>query len=140
MNLFNLFAQRSALVMGSAPVFLASVLSVALWAFSGPYFHYSESWQLVVNTGTNIITFWMVFVIQNTQNRDARIIHLKLDELILSMKNARNLMINLDELNDDQLEHLEEQFKKLNSAINKKHDGSGVKKTVPENKKNGNGE
>jgi len=116
MNLFNAFAQRTASVMGSAPIFLAAVFLVAVWAITGPYFHYSESWQLVVNTGTNIITFWMVFVIQNTQNRDARTMHLKLDELIRSIKDARNDMINLDELTDEQLDHIENQFKKLRSV------------------------
>ena len=116
MNLFNTFAQRTASFMGSGPIFIAAVLLVAVWAITGPYFHYSESWQLVVNTGTNIITFWMVFVIQNTQNRDARTIHLKLDELIRSIKSAHNDMINLDQLTDEQLGHLENQFKKLPST------------------------
>ena len=116
MTLFNAFAQRTASVMGSAPIFIGAVLLVVVWAITGPYFQYSESWQLVVNTGTNIITFWMVFVIQNTQNRDARTMHLKLDELIRSIKDARNDMINLDELTDEQLGHIENQFKKLRSV------------------------
>ena len=116
MNLFNLFAQRAAAIMGSGPVFLSAVLLILLWAMSGPYFQYSESWQLVVNTATNIITFWMVFVIQNTQNRDARTMQLKLDELIRSIKDARNDMIHLDELTDEQLDHVENQFKKLRGS------------------------
>ena len=116
MDLFNTFAQRTAAVLGSGPAFIAAVLLVLVWAISGPVFAYSEAWQLVINTGTNIITFWMVFVIQNTQNRDARMMQLKLDELIRSIKDARNDMINLDELTDKQLDHLENQFKKLRSA------------------------
>lgn len=113
MTLFNSFAQRTASIMGSAPIFIGAVLLVVVWAVTGPYFQYSESWQLVANTGTNIITFWMVFVIQNTQNRDARTMHLKLDELIRSIKDARNDMINLDDLTDEQLGHIENQFKTL---------------------------
>lgn len=119
-NLFNHFAQRSSQIMGSAPVFLASVFSVVLWAITGPYFHYSESWQLVVNTVTDIITFWMVFVIQNSQNRDTRIIHLKLDETILSLERANNHMINIDELTDEQLARLEKKFKQLTPAADPK--------------------
>ncbi len=116
MNLFYLFAQRAATIMGSGPVFLGAVLLILLWAISGPYFQYSESWQLVVNTATNIITFWMVFVIQNTQNRDARTMQLKLDELIRSIQDARNDMIHLDELTDQQLDEVEKQFKKLRGS------------------------
>lgn len=118
MNLFSAFAQRSASVMGSAPVFLTAVLLVVLWGMTGPYFNYSASWQLIINTSTTIITFLMVFVIQNTQNRDARTMHLKLDELIRSIKTARNDMINLDELTDEQLDRLEAEFKKLRNAVN----------------------
>lgn len=116
MTLFNAFTQRTASIMGSAPIFSGAVLLVVVWAVTGPYFHYSETWQLVVNTGTNIITFWMVFMIQNTQNRDARTMHLKLDELIRSSKDARNDMINLDELTDEQLARMKSQFKNLRSA------------------------
>lgn len=103
--------------MGSAPVFITAVLLVALWGMTGPYFGFSPSWQLVINTGTTIITFLMVFVIQNTQNRDARTMHLKLDELIRSIKTARNDMISLDELTDEQLDHLEAEFKKLRNVV-----------------------
>lgn len=113
MNLFNTFTQRTAAVLGSGPIFIAAVLLVIVWGVTGSLFDYSDGWQLVINTGTNIITFWMVFVIQNTQNRDARTMHLKLDELIRSIKDARNDMINLDELTDEQLAHLESHFKKL---------------------------
>lgn len=118
MNLFSAFAQRTASVMGSAPMFLSAVLLVVAWGMTGPYFNYSASWQLVINTGTTIMTFLMVFVIQNTQNRDARTMHLKLDELIRAIKTARNDMINLDELTDEQLDRLEAEFKKLRSAVN----------------------
>lgn len=117
MNLFTLFAQKSAALMGSAPVFILALLLIIAWALTGHHFNYSESWQLIINTSTTIITFLMVFVIQNTQNRDARTMHLKLDELIRSIKTARNDMINLDELTDEQLDHLEAEFKKLRNAV-----------------------
>jgi len=86
---------------------------IVVWAASGPTFRFSDTWQLVINTGTTIITFLMVFLIQNTQNRDSRAIHLKLDELIKALRGARNSVIDLERLSDDQLKKLEEEYKKL---------------------------
>jgi low affinity Fe/Cu permease len=86
-----------------------------VWVFSGPYFHYSNAWQLVINTGTTIVTFLMVFLIQNTQNRDARAINLKLDELIRAIDSARNQMINIETLSDLELDLLHAQYEKFNA-------------------------
>ena len=104
-ELFRHLAHWSAEVAGSVWVFTAAVMLIIIWLATGPLFHFSDTWQLVINTGTTIITFLMVFLIQNTQNRDARAIHLKLDELIRVSK-GRNLFMNLEELSDKELETL----------------------------------
>jgi len=93
---FGKFAARASFWVGSKWAFLFAALVIALWAISGPIFHYSDTWQLVINTGTTIVTFLMVFLIQNTQNRDARAINLKLDELIRAVDKARNNMIDIE--------------------------------------------
>ena len=110
---FHRFACKTADVMGSPWVFLAAVLIIVLWALVGPIFHFSDSWQLVINTSTTIITFLMVFLIQNTQNRDAKTFHLKLDELIHAIKGARNKMIDLENMTDDELEQIKEEFQRI---------------------------
>src|SRR4029078_8084639 len=112
-ELFRKFAQKTAQVVGTSWVFILAVLIIATWAISGPMFHYSDTWQLVINTGTTIITFLMVFLIQNTQNRDAKAIHLKLDELIKGVKGARTGFVNLEELSDEELDRLQDEFKRL---------------------------
>ena len=104
-ELFRHFAHWTAEVAGSVWVFVGAIFLIVAWLVTGPLFHYSDAWQLVINTGTTIITFLMVFLIQNTQNRDARAIHLKLDELIRVSK-ARDLFMNLEELSDKELETL----------------------------------
>src|SRR3954451_23702836 len=113
-ELFRKFAQKAAQVVGSSWSFIVAALMILIWALTGPIFKYSDTWQLVINTSTTIITFLMVFLIQNTQNRDAKAIHLKLDELIKSVKGARNKMVNLEELSDEEMEKLVNEFKKLN--------------------------
>jgi low affinity Fe/Cu permease len=110
---FRLFAQRSAIMLGSAWAFTAAVLSILVWILTGPTFHFSDTWQLIINTATTIVTFLMVFLIQNTQNRDAKAMHLKLDELIRAVKGARNQLVDLEELSDNDLKKLEEQFRRL---------------------------
>src|ERR1700742_4672536 len=99
-ELFRKFANAVSTIVGTSWVFIIAVTIVVLWAISGPMFHFSDTWQLVINTGTTIITFLMVFLIQNTQNRDAKAIHLKLDELIRGVKGARTGLVNLEELSD----------------------------------------
>ncbi len=112
-NLFRKFAQAASQAVGSSWAFIVAVLIIIVWAFTGPMFHYSDTWQLLINTGTTIITFLMVFLIQNTQNRDAKAIHLKLDELIRGVKGARTHLVDLETLSDEELDRLQEQFKRL---------------------------
>jgi len=112
-ELFRAFATRISVLVGSAWVFFLAVLIVIVWAAMGPTYNYSDTWQLVINTGTTIITFLMVFLIQNTQNRDAKAIHLKLDELIKAVKGARNELVDLEELSDQELEELQKEFATL---------------------------
>ena len=112
---FRRFAHKTAEIVGSPIVFCAAVLIILLWAFSGSYFHYSDTWQLVINTGTTIITFLMVFLIQNTQNRDAKAVHLKLDELLKGVKGARTNLVNLENFSEDELERLQKEFEELHT-------------------------
>ena len=99
-DVFRVFARKSSVVLGSAWTFAAAILIVMAWALTGPRFQYSDTWQLIINTGTTIVTFLMVFLIQNTQNRDAKSVHLKLDEIIRAVKGARNELVSLQELSD----------------------------------------
>jgi len=112
-ELFRKFSHATSEVVGSSWSFIAAVLIIVLWAASGPAFDYSNTWQLVINTGTTIITFLMVFLIQNTQNRDARAMHLKLDELLRAVKGARVSMANLENLPDEELKRLSKEFQQL---------------------------
>ena len=112
-DIFRRFAVSTANAMGSPGVFMGAALLIALWAVTGPLFGFSDTWQLVINTLTTIITFLMVFLIQNTQNRDTKAIHLKLDELIRSVRGARNALVNLENLSDEELEQLQREFAKL---------------------------
>jgi low affinity Fe/Cu permease len=110
---FRVFARRSSMVLGSAWAFGIAILIIVIWGLTGPAFHYSNTWQLIINTGTTIVTFLMVFLIQNTQNRDAKAAHLKLDEIIRALKGARNELIDLEKLADDDLASLEKQFERV---------------------------
>ena len=112
-NGFQAFATRASFWVGSKWAFGMALLLIIGWSLSGPYFHYCDTWQLVVNTATTIITFLMVFLIQNTQNRDAKAIHLKLDEIIRAIHRADNEMINIEKLSDEELEALASQFEKI---------------------------
>jgi low affinity Fe/Cu permease len=110
---FQHFAIRSAELVGSWGAFMVAVAVILAWAITGHLFEYSDTWQLWINTGTTIVTFLMVFLIQYTQNRDAKAMHLKLDELLRAIKGARTEMINLKNLSDDELEKLEKAFDRL---------------------------
>jgi low affinity Fe/Cu permease len=121
-ELFRKFAQVTSQAVGSSWSFILAVLIIFVWAVTGPMFHYSDTWQLVINTGTTIITFLMVFLIQNTQNRDAKAIHLKLDELIKGVKGARTGMVNLETLSDSELERLHDEFARLHQKVNHSHE------------------
>src|SRR5437660_12902179 len=107
---FRIFARRSSMLLGSAWALASAILIIVIWGLTGPTFHYSDTWQLIINTGTTIVTFLMVFLIQNTQNRDAKAVQLKLDEVIRALKGARNQLVDLEALSDDELKKLEEEF------------------------------
>jgi low affinity Fe/Cu permease len=94
-------------------MFIAALFVVAVWGITGPVFAFSDTWQLVINTGTTIITFLMIFLVQNTQNRDAKAIHLKLDELLRAVHGARTGLVNLEALSDDDLGRLQKEFERL---------------------------
>jgi low affinity Fe/Cu permease len=110
---FNRFARWTSFTTGRPSAFLFAVFIIIAWAVTGPMFHYSDTWQLVINTGTTIVTFLMVFLIQNTQNRDSQAIHVKLDELIRAMKGARNSLLNLEDISDEELEKLRISFNRI---------------------------
>ena len=110
---FRQFARKAADAVGSPFAFLVGVVFTLIWALTGSYFKYSDTWQLVINTGTSIGTFLVVFLIQNTQNRDAKVMQLKLDELIRSVSPARNELVRMEALTDAQLEELKQEFESL---------------------------
>jgi low affinity Fe/Cu permease len=112
-ELFRKFAHKTSEAVGSPWAFMLAIVVIVAWAVTGPIFNYSDTWQLVINTGTTIVTFLMVFLIQNTQNRDSKAIHLKLDELIRCVKGARDEMVNLENFSDEELKHLQEEFVSL---------------------------
>ena len=114
---FRRFAHKTADRMGSPGAFLFALVLVLVWAVTGPTFNYSDTWQLVINTGTTILTFLMVFLIQNTQNRDAKALHLKLDELIRAVDGARTRLVHLEDLSDDELSQLQDQFRRLHERL-----------------------
>ena len=119
-ELFRRFAHATSAAVGSPVTFCCGLLTVIVWGATGPAFHYSDTWQLVINTGTTIVTFLMVFLIQNTQNRDAKAMHLKLDELIRAVSAARNRLVHLEDLSDADLATLESEFRKLHEKMEKK--------------------
>jgi low affinity Fe/Cu permease len=109
-DIFRRFARAAADAVGSPAAFLFGVLITLIWAVTGSYFRYSDTWQLVINTGTSIGTFLIVFLIQNTQNRDAKVMQLKLDELIRALKTARTELVQMEALTDEELELLQKEF------------------------------
>lgn len=109
-NAFRRFARAAAEAVGSPAAFLLGVVMTLIWAASGSYFHYSDTWQLIINTGTSIGTFLIVFLIQNTQNREAKVMQLKLDELIRAVKQARTELVQMEALTDSELEALQREF------------------------------
>src|SRR5438093_8676115 len=124
---FRIFVQQSSIILGTALAFAGAVVVVLVWLLTGPTFQFSDTWQLVINTATTVVTFLMVFLIQNTQNRDAKVVHLKLDELIRALKSARNELVDLEDLSDEELKKLEEQFQRLRKKA--EHDGAHSRRT-----------
>lgn len=110
---FTRFAKWTARTVGRPPTFILAVLVIVAWAVSGPIFHYSDTWQLVINTGTTIVTFLMVFLIQNTQNRDSEAIHVKLDELIRTIEGAHNVLLDLEDLDENELVKIRSNYAKI---------------------------
>jgi low affinity Fe/Cu permease len=106
-------SRNTARHVGHPTAFALALMVIIVWGISGPIFHWSDTWQLIINTGTTIITFLMVFLIQSTQNRDSEALHLKLDELIRATKRARNALIDLDEFTEEEIKALRQEFTKL---------------------------
>jgi low affinity Fe/Cu permease len=125
--LFTRFAKWAARATGRPGTFIGAVVIIILWAFTGPIFDYSDTWQLVINTGTTIITFLMVFLIQNTQNRDTEAMHIKLDELIRAVKSAQNTMMDLEELDDEELDRIRAEYEQLAEKARRKLQRSNSK-------------
>ena len=119
-DIFRHFARKSSAVLGTAWAFISALIIIAVWGLTGPVFRFSDTWQLIINTGTTIVTFLMVFLIQNTQNRDAKAMHLKLDELIRAIKGARNRLVDLEKLSDEELKQLEDQFTRLRNKASER--------------------
>jgi low affinity Fe/Cu permease len=126
---FGFCAHWIAMAMGSLWAFLIAVTTIIIWAALGPVFHYSDTWQLVINTATTIITFLMVFLIQNTQNRDTKALHLKLDELLRGVSGARTSFVSLENLSDEELERLQKEFERIKRRVER------TKRPPPEGKR-----
>jgi low affinity Fe/Cu permease len=118
---FSGFAASTSHAVGSPFSFIAAIAIVIIWGVLGPMYHYSDTWQLVINTGTTIITFLMVFLIQNTQNRDAKAIHLKLNELIRALKPAHDELIDVEKLSDEELKHLDAYYQRVRAECERRN-------------------
>src|SRR6187549_2815616 len=112
-DIFRHFARKSSAVLGTAWAFIGALIIIAVWGITGPVFQFSDTWQLIINTGTTIVTFLMVFLIQNTQNRDAKAMHLKLDELLRAVGDARNDLIDIEQDTDANLEEIQKTYRHL---------------------------
>ncbi len=119
-NIFHRFSRSVAEIAGSPLAFVVALMAVICWALSGPFFNYSSEWQLIINTGTTIITFLLVVLLQNSQNHDAKALHLKLDELIRVSGPARNKMVNLETLSDGELDQMQAEFERVRSSANRR--------------------
>ena len=126
---FGRFAAKASGWLGSKWGFAGAAMVIVVWAAMGPIFHFSDTWQLVINTGTTIVTFLMVFLIQNTQNRDARAINLKLNELIRAIDKARDQMIDIENLSDLELDELQAKYEQIKAAYTARQ-GKAAAKTV----------
>jgi low affinity Fe/Cu permease len=118
---FSRIATDTARWVGSPLAFLLACASCILWAVMGPIYHYSDTWQLVINTATTVLTFLIVFLIQNTQNRDAKALHLKLDEVIRSIHQAHNEMIDIENLSDKELDELKARYEQIRCEWDERH-------------------
>jgi len=123
LSLFTRFAKATSRLTGRPATFTIAVVMIIVWAVTGPFFHYSDAWQLTVNTATTIITFLMVFLIQATQNRDAEAIQVKLDELIFAIKGARNELLDIEEMEEEDLMRLHAHYLRLAEKARRKPQG-----------------
>jgi low affinity Fe/Cu permease len=121
-NVFERISHHASQFTGSTAAFIIALSIILVWVISGPVFGYSDTWQLVINTGTTIVTFLMVFLIQRAQNKDSRAVHLKLNELIASLKGPSNRLVDVEELNEEELETLHEFYRKLSQMAKKEKD------------------
>src|SRR6201985_2747458 len=121
-NFFERFSNWATVATGSSAAFIIAAATVVVWAVTGPLFHYSETWQLVINTGTTIVTFLMVFLIQKSQNKDSKAIHLKLNELLASHEGTSNRMVNIEDLTEAELDHLYKFYIRLSELSQKETD------------------
>jgi low affinity Fe/Cu permease len=122
MSAFHRFARATANGVGSPYAFVAAILIVVAWALTGPIFHYSETWQLIINTGTTIVTFLIVFMIQNTQNHDSRALHLKLDELLHAVHEARDALIDVEDRSDEEIARLANELRTSPEHLHETHE------------------
>jgi low affinity Fe/Cu permease len=118
---FSGVASKTSQVVGSAWMFFAAILIIVAWGVTGPLFHFSDTWQLIINTGTTIVTFLMVFLIQNTQNRDAKAIHLKLNELVHALSKAHDELIDVEKLSDEELKSLENYYERVRKECERRN-------------------
>ena len=121
-NFFERFSNWATAATGSSAAFIIATATIVIWAVTGPVFYYSETWQLIINTGTTIVTFLMVFLIQKSQNKDSKAIHLKLNELLASHEGTSNRMVNIEDLTEEELDHLYKFYRKLSDLAEKESD------------------
>lgn len=121
-NYFERFSNWATAATGSSAAFIIAASTIVIWAVTGPVFHYSETWQLIINTGTTIVTFLMVFLIQKAQNKDSKAVHLKLNELLASHEGTSNRMVNIEDLTEEELDHLYKFYIRLSELAQKESD------------------
>lgn len=121
-SFFERFSNLATAATGSSVAFIIASLTILIWAVTGPVFHYSETWQLIINTGTTIVTFLMVFLIQKAQNKDSKAVHLKLNELLASHEGTSNRMVNIEDLTEDELDRLYKFYIRLSELAQKEND------------------
>jgi low affinity Fe/Cu permease len=132
-EIFRRFANFTSRIAGSPWAFVVAILLIVFWLVSGPFFGFSDTWQLVINTGTTIITFLMVFLIQNTQNRETRAVNVKLDELLRAVHEARTNLVSLEDASDDEIDALHKQFQEMRERLEIAVDKTEPTGTVEEN-------